>query len=381
MNLRALSRRLRSEEHGVVLILVAMLMTLFIALAALAIDLGALDGAQRQAQAAADAGALAGAASLSNTTVTAPATATATTYANANYPAATSSATVLPTALNQVTVRVTAHPPNFFGKAFPVGATAVATGGSTGGAPGAIFTSDTSCTGGGVNLGTTGITINGGIRSSGSMDVSAAHGGTYPSTTYACNLNPSTGTTNNSFDGSPSPSAPTLDTTLPTTWPDDYTADFPVYPLTAVGDPNCTASLIRSDWNFQSLGSTTLTNGVYCADTIEFNESGLTCTCTFVSGSFTLNQGPDTFTPAYRSLSFYDVNDTSLNVNSNGPNFFNGGLLFAPKASVTVNAPSGAISGFVEAKDVTTNGGGGSSTWTGSGPTVNGIPIAPFLTQ
>jgi Flp pilus assembly protein TadG len=357
-----------------VLILVALLMTAFIGLAALAIDLGSLDGAQRKAQAAADAGALAGAAALSTSTTAA--SATATTLAKTNYPTATPTVTA---STNAVTVSVTANPPNFFGKAFPVSAKAVASSAITGGSAGAIFASDTSCSGGGVTLQTTGITINGGIRSSGSMDVSGAHTGTYPSTTYACNLNPPTGTTNNSFDGRASPSAPTVDTTTPATWPDDYSADFPVYPLTAAGDPNC--DHIQADYNFQSLPSTTLADGVYCANTIEFNEAGLTCTCTFVAGGFTFNNGPDNFTPAYQSLSFYDVNDTGLNVNSNGPNFFNGGVLFAPKASVTVNAPSGNISGFVEAKDVSTNGGGTSSTWTGTGPTLNGTNTGAALTQ
>jgi Flp pilus assembly protein TadG len=373
MKLGALTRRLGSEENGVVLVIVAMLMTVFIAFAALAIDLGSLDGAQKRAQAAADAGALAGAGALSTSTTAA--SSTATTLAKANYPTGTPAVTATAT---QVTVKVTANPPSFFGTAFPVSATAVAVPSIGGGASGAIFTSDTSCTGGGVNLGTTGLTISGGIRSSGSMDVSAAHTGTYPSTTYACNLNPS-GTTNNSFNGLASPSSPSLNTTFPSTWPADYSADFPVYPLTASGDPNCT--LLASDFNFQSLGNLTIANGVYCAATIEFNQAGLTCTCTFVAGSFTMNQGPDSFTPAYRGLSFYDVNDTGLNINSNGPNFFNGGVLFAPKASVTVNAPSGNISGFVEAKDVTTNGGGSSATWTGTGPTINGTSAGAALTQ
>ncbi len=357
------------------LIIVGVMMTAFIASAALAIDLGSLQGAQRQAQAAADAGALAGASALSAPTNTVAASSTATTYAKTNYPAGTPTVTA---SGNQVTVRVTnLQPPNFFGKAFPVGATAVATAGSTGGAPGAIFASDTSCTGGGVSLGTTNLTINGGIRSSGSMTISS-HGGVYSSTTYECGLTDNSGG-DNTFNGSST--EPKVDTTIPATWPNDFSDDFPVYPLTASGDPNCTASLVRSDWSFQSLPSTTLSNGVYCANTIEFNEAGLTCTCTFVAGSFQMNQGPDNFTPAYNGLSFYDINDTGLNVNANGPNFFNGGLLFAPKASVIVNAPNGAISGFVEAKDVTTNGGGSGSTWTGTGPTINGANTMPALSQ
>jgi Flp pilus assembly protein TadG len=374
MSLRASTRRLRSEENGVVLIIVALLLTVFIAFAALAIDLGSLDGAQRRAQAAADAGALAGAAALSTSTTAA--SSTATTLAKTNYPTGTPTVTA---SSNSVTVSVTANPPNFFGKAFPVTARAVASSTTTGGSAGAIFASDTSCTGGGVTLGTTDLTISGGVRSSGSMNVSAAHSGTYPSTTYACNLNPSTGTTDNSFNGNPSPSSPMVNTTLPTTWPEDYSTDFPVYPLTASGDPNCT--FVASDYNFESLQSTTLANGVYCARTIEFNEAGLTCTCTFVAGSMTLNNGPDNFTPSFKNLQFYDINDTSLNVNANGPNFFSGGTLFAPKASVTVNAPSGSISGFIEAKDVTTNGGGSATTWTGTGPTLNATGSGSALTQ
>jgi Flp pilus assembly protein TadG len=374
MNLSAPTRRLRSDEHGVVLVIVAMLMTVFIGFAALAIDLGSLDGAQKRAQAAADAGALAGAAALSTPTNTTAASSTATTLAKTNYPTGTPTVTA---SGNQVTVSVIANPPNFFGKAFPVSARAVAVPTVGGGSPGAIFAKDASCSGTGVNLGTTGLTISGGIRSSGSMNVSGQHGGTFPSTTYGnCTLNP-TGTTDNSFNGSPSPSAPTQNTTLPTTWPDDYSTDFPVYPLTASGDPNCT--FVASDYNFQS--STTIANGVYCASTIEFNESGLTCTCSFVAGSFTFNNGPDYLTPDFDGLSFYDINDTGVNLNANGPNFFDGGTLFAPNASVTVNAPSGNISGFVEAKDVTTNGGSSGSTWTGTGATINGTSSGAALTQ
>ena len=57
-------RRRGSEESGVVLVLMAFLMTTFLALGALAIDLGSLDQSQSQAQAAADAGALAAAQDL-----------------------------------------------------------------------------------------------------------------------------------------------------------------------------------------------------------------------------------------------------------------------------------------------------------------------------
>jgi Flp pilus assembly protein TadG len=179
MSLRALTRRLRSEEHGVVLVLVAMLMTVFIACAALAIDLGSLNGAQRQAQAAADAGALAGAAALSTSTVAA--SATATTFAKSNYPGSTPTVSVSGTPANQVTVRVTAHPPNFFGKAFPVGASAVAgttiAGSSTvcttiGSGCMAIFAKSPSCTtgpGAPVSFGGGGQRVDGSVVSNGSV--------------------------------------------------------------------------------------------------------------------------------------------------------------------------------------------------------------------
>src|ERR1035441_7507972 len=58
-------RRVRSDERGVVLIIVAGMMVAVLAMAALAIDVGSFYQAQRQAQSAAAAAALAGADDLS----------------------------------------------------------------------------------------------------------------------------------------------------------------------------------------------------------------------------------------------------------------------------------------------------------------------------
>ncbi|MDO3378431.1 TadG family pilus assembly protein [Geoalkalibacter halelectricus] len=66
MNLRMGATRTMRQERGAVLVMVAVLMTVFIGITALAIDLGHLHVVRNELQNAADAGALAGAANLIN---------------------------------------------------------------------------------------------------------------------------------------------------------------------------------------------------------------------------------------------------------------------------------------------------------------------------
>jgi hypothetical protein len=367
----------------VVAVLVAIMLVVFLGMAAFAIDLSSFWKAQRQAQSAADASALAAADTLTSGTTSV--NSAATTYATTNYPG--SSVTVTQPTTTSVKVTVNADTPSILGGIFGISkahVTGIATAAetSTGGAAAAIFAKSTTCSSA-LQLEAGNLTLNGSIYTNGGI-IASGHGNTYTGGTYGggssgCWVDNSGG--DNSF-GTTTPKAksPTYDPTgasNPAPWPDDYSTDFPVYPFTSGGDPNCT--FIGSDLSLQNNnplltyknGVYTLANGTYCYSTIEFNIQPIKCTCTFVAGSMQMNQGPDQLTPYFNGLGFYDVNDTNLNVNSNGPSFWNGGTLFAPKASITINAPSGTVSGFVEGLTVTING-GGPTTWNGTGPTIGG---------
>jgi Flp pilus assembly protein TadG len=109
------------QESGVILVLTAILMVVFLGMAALAIDVGSFYQAQRQAQAAADAGALA----ALNDLPTSPtlAGADATTYAQQTFPGSsvvpTSPATTGGSATT-IKVVVTKSTPSFFGNIFGI---------------------------------------------------------------------------------------------------------------------------------------------------------------------------------------------------------------------------------------------------------------------
>jgi Flp pilus assembly protein TadG len=123
-------RRRGAREDGVFLVLTAMLLTVMLGMAALAIDTGSFDQAKAQAQLAADAGAVSAAESLPGSA--AAATTSATTYASTNDSGATVSATT-PFGGNssEAQVSVTKTIPAIFGAALgvnhaTVSATAVA---------------------------------------------------------------------------------------------------------------------------------------------------------------------------------------------------------------------------------------------------------------
>jgi Flp pilus assembly protein TadG len=359
-----------SQESGVVLVLVAIMMIVFLGMAAMAVDLGSFYHAQKQAQSAADAGALAAADDLA-----AGASAASTVgsqYATANDPDGTPTvSTPYNGSPTQVKVTVNVSAPAFFGKVLGiqkanVSASAVA-GAQATGAPAAVFAGDSSCGSSvGLLLGTNGgLTIPGGVHSNGSITASNS-GGVYGPSTYGgpsgCSFNPNSGTTQNGtcVNSYNSACAPTVDSKAEP-YPVDYRNTFFTNPA------SCTFS--GTDKNFQNDDGATLANGTYCFQTIEFNSGNLKCTCTFwASQSFTFNDTNQNFTPDFGNLTFYYSGTGSLNINSNGNSWLlNGGTIFAPYASVTINTPGTGVSGFVEAYDVTLNG-NGPTVWTGTGP-------------
>ena len=288
---------------------------------------------------------------------------------------------------------VTASTPVFLGKLLgltkeTVSASAVAGAATSGGTSYAVFAQGTNCGGTGLQLQAGNLTISGGVHSNGPI-LASGHGNTYSSGTYGgpngCSWTDNSGG-DNKFGGSTSPTVDPANEP----WPENYTPDFPVQSgsqsFTSGGDPNCT--FVGTDLNLnQTDQNTTLLSGTYCYNTIEFNTTGITCSCTFVATSVQFNQGSDNFTPYFqdpttgKKLMFMDLDSNNININSNGPNFLSGGTVFCPNTpNLTINAPSGAVSGFVEAPGVTVNG-GGPTTWTGTSAPVGGSATPPSLLQ
>lgn len=364
---------------------------LTLVISALAIDTATWYQKRHQTQVAADAASLAAANCLANsgsgktctsTTDTTHAASVATQIAAAN--GLTIPTSEISFSSGKVTVTIPTTAPGLFARAASVGTatvsasaiasytTASTSSTCTTSSCYAIFAADTSCSGTDIYLQDSGMTVNGVIRSNGSFGISS-HKSTYASATYACGLSDTSGQDNTFGTSATEPTQ--LSGTLP--WPQDFTSAFPLTggQLTAANDPNCTQT--GSDLNLQNGGATLANNNSYCYQTIEFNEGSLTCLqCTFVaSQSITFNNGSgDTFTPRYQgTLLFYDMASGGVNINANGFGFLNSSATsFFPNASVAVNSPSGNLSGFIEAQDVTVNSGSGSAVWQGTGPQVGG---------
>jgi hypothetical protein len=415
--------RIRSrsqDDRGAVLVIVAVSMVAFMALAALAIDLGSYYQAQRKVQAAADAGALAAAADLSSSPGSV--TTDGTNYAQTNYPGST---VAVSTSGTQVTVSVHATTPTFFGKFLGlesenVGAKAVAgeVTTSTPCSPGincyAIFAMDQSCSGTGVTFNGGGYDIKGGVHSNGSINTGGG-GSSYGPTTYG------TGCTKTTGGGDTFTSGPTAEAPV-TTWPINYATDFPA--CGGSGEAACGPSGTPS-YCSASAASFTFTNSsppssgyIYCAygtgtesnpttwnGTIAFTggsigSSGSPVVATYVAGNVYTNsgsefleacgygttgyvastcQGTSTQTPPNPVTSNYPViyavdtdtqaaaaGDTyAVNLGGGGNSWQ--GDIFAPNGTVDIAAGS-QTTGFIEGNDVYFLSGG----ITGDGPSANG---------
>ncbi|MGH2868577.1 MAG: pilus assembly protein TadG-related protein [Solirubrobacteraceae bacterium] len=422
--------RIRTEESGVVIILVAGMLIMVLGMGALAIDLGSFYKAQRQAQAAADAGALAASQDLPNSAGNA--TSDGQKYATANYPSA--NATVVTPyngSTSQVQVTVNAKSPAILGGLFGVTAanitaTAVAAGGGNSSAPTAVFAASTDCGDKGVSVNGSGIVVGGGTHSNGVIRANGS-GDNLGTTTYGgpkgCGLN--VNGSNMSFGGG----TPTRDA-IAEPWPRDYSKL--TYPA-----PDCTPgqnTFIAASFSWTTGG--TIPPGVYCATTgditlsganldasgctfvaqqgrITLNGSGITTSGNFfapgTNGSINLNGSGITLNgvfeatssngqiningsgvtgnavllgaalalngsgisiapyPGYQNLTAYQTGTQSLTVNGSG--YLSGGAIFAPNAAIALNG-SGNSTGMLEGQDVTLNG--SNYTITGNGPPVAG---------
>jgi Flp pilus assembly protein TadG len=323
-----LTRRLRGDEHGTVLVIVAGCMVLFLSAGAYTIDLGSGRQAETKAQSAADASAEAAADAIENGT---SATTAADTIAQDNgipssqvlvtYPYNGSSSEVKVVvnssagmtlagnhgvnslavsasaiaAVNTTVTTTTGTATNTYTSTTTIPTTQTVTSTSTGtvtsescpsagGKCMAIFAMGTSC-GGDSSDGNDpvviggGVTISGGVWSNGSINLGGG-GSTFGPLTYAngCSISPSSYQQNSSHfnNGYPTAASPQ------TTWPLNYAADFPQCSGSgctgpcANGDSSCastehtpsfcTKASNASSWSVNSYTPATLfSDQIYCA--------------------------------------------------------------------------------------------------------------------
>lgn len=408
-------RRRTADESGVALVLVAIMMVSFLGLAALAIDIGSYYQAQRQAQSAADAGALAASQNLpSNTT---SAMSVGTTYATTNYPGSTVTvSTPYGGVSTKVKVTVNASTPSFFGRIFGitsqhVTASAVAQetpGVSSCSTPGsacyAIFAMDTSCTSPPVVFGG-GTHVTGGVWTNGSLNVGgggSSFGPTYYGNGSGCSVSPSGyQSQSNTFTSGPTASAPV------TTWPIDYSTDFPACSGAACTGPGgtpsfCTQSSTTSPWTLDSYYPYTLTsNNIYCAvgsgtastpstwnGVLDLNQSGspaivasyvagtvnigggssLTACGYAVSGYSSSNCGSSVPAPSTTNYPLIWATGTGTCINNSGGGGTFHGDMFGPNCTIYMGGGTNSVT-FFEAQDVQVPGGG----FTGDGPSSSGV--------
>jgi Flp pilus assembly protein TadG len=353
---KALKRRCR-EESGAVLVLVAIMIPVFLGLAALSVDLGYFYQQQRKVQSTADSAALAGAQALSTSTAAATSQAKAYVIANMpNVPQVYTCSTTEPTqpaqpgvcitnpTTTQVKVAVWETAASFFGNSFGItsanvaaSATAAATAGSTSCAtPGntclAMFAMDSSCTPGtGITFGGGGNTLTGGVQSNGALNVGNGNSkflgitvygnGIIAGTSNPCAVLPSGyAGQSNTFASGPTAQAPICSTC----WPINYAADFPACTGAACTGPGgtpsfCTQSSTLASWLLVSYNPGTLTsNNIYCGvgtgtastpttwnGAIIANQTGKTpIESTYVAGSVTLGGGSSLEACGYASSGY-----------------------------------------------------------------------------
>jgi hypothetical protein len=312
-------------------------------MAALAVDLGSLDQAQRQAQAAADAGALAASQDLpSNPTA---ATSDATTYALKNYPGAhVSPVTNYGGSADKIQVTVTATRATSFASIFGitsanVSATAVA-GGYGKSQQAAIFayadggTSASCASDSGINIQKNNTQISGGIESNGNLTAtgcgttSLASGAYGTASGCSCNCTASF-------------------TTTPYQWaPISYPLDYRNNP------PTCT-NYLTGAYTFTSA----VAPGVWCDTSGTITLNGATGTgVTFEAIGITVSNGnvsaPQDGNGTYGLLLYQTGCDsTAGNLTISGNADTLNGTIFAPCATVTVSQ-NNASRGFIEANNV-----------------------------
>ena len=420
--LRALGGRLRrrgAAEDGVVLVIVAVLMTAIMASGAYTIDLGSARQAQERAQVAADAGALAAAGDAS--TNAGGEAADATSVAQLNDPGA---AVTFSGSGKVAQVGVSGSSAGVVGgrKSIPVSASASAT--SSGGEnSAAVFGYDSNCSDTGVDIENNGSYTSGGVSYpsyiDGSIDsnsdlivkgnatTTSSTGSTSSSggKFYFANASPLTigsgstaetvpafsdaltygygsGCTVTSTGNSPTNPSATQRSSAITKWPDDYTAvgTTSPYNLSPTGNHSGCTYYYNGNQTFDGSNSGSLNDsGVYCwngqvtfQNYTDFNsDSGITIVAQgiVVSNVTNINAPPD----INNDLLFDCVGGSSYTCSLNG-NLFSGGTIFAPNNLLTISSTKDlTIDGYLEANQVKITANAGLQL-VGNGPAVSNNP-------
>ena len=388
-----------AREDGVVLVLTAICLLVFLGAAALAVDLASFYGAQKRAQSAADAAALAASHSVAENSQLdyAGATATVNAYVARNDPGATALISY-PAGTHNIRVTVNQTVPTFFARIWgqtSENISASATANANNPAPSAaLFAADTTC--GSQNgiffTGNSTVTIDGSVHSDGTLTFGGA--GSQSITGSASYGGP------NNCSVSPSDPSVAADGVwrdpADVPWPKDYT---PVQDICSASYPWVHTS--TSAMTFSGNSTTTL-SGVYCAPSIAFQGSGtydgnatfIATAGTFtMSGNVTFNVAPDSTDLATYLGAGSDLTDLTamqrLPAGSTGTmqingNSLNAGSFFAPDQGslVQVNGnttgtlqtcPTGQVcnSGYIEGWDIQLNGNSALAI-KGTGPGISG---------
>ena len=457
-------RRRSAEDNGAILVIAAVMLTALLGFGAYTIDISSGRQAQTKAQSTADAAAAAGANALAGGASTTAALSTATTVAVQNgASAANIAATYIASGASgqpAVQVRIRDDAGTSLGKEFgrasiPVAASATAAVSVTvtnvtqtvtstttntttntscaraGSNCIAIFAAETGCANTGVTLGG-GSTIAGGVWSSSALNIGGG-GSNFQALTYGsgCSVTPAGG-----IDPGSSYQGNTFNNGLPqahaplTTWPLDYTSDFPSCSgtgctgvcadnnntsaagtvstcATALKTPSyCSQASTKSSWSVDTYTPpyTLISGQVYCAvgsgtpsnpatwnGALSVAGGSSSMRGTFVAASITVGGGttlaacgynlpyyasstcgaPAPSTPNYPL--FYAISGT-VNASQGGNGL--AGDWFAPHGTITVGGGTNFV-GFLEAQAVNLSSGG----ITGDGPSDSGSAIGSTSTS
>jgi Putative Flp pilus-assembly TadE/G-like len=355
--------------------------------AALAVDVGSNDGAQRHLQQVAEAAAMAAASALPSNGDTGTGGTCGSVPTDPAGVAACDSITTNLTGTNlsnvsvtwtpdfrsdahQIQVAVTANNPAIFAGVFGINSTtitqrAAATNNAPGGSRAALYANDSTCgstRGIYTNPPANSIDITGAVESAGSLTLNSGghtsiEGGTYGgpnNCSYSGNV---------SFTGSNEPVNSTTAKTWPATWASPLACDF-------------------SGVSFNLSSSST--PGIYCATgtiTVGNNTSGH---FTLQAASFSFGQH-DTLSPAPDAPGANEESSLKLLIWQTGSGTFDDGNnstftggFWIPNATANINGNSG-ITGFLEANDIEISG--NSFSMTGTGPLLPGGGVTIGITE
>jgi hypothetical protein len=370
-----------SRESGQVIVLAALMMSVVMGAAALAIDVGSNDSVRGQLQGIADAAAASGARHLpetptSGTCATVPSdpagnavcSLIATDLTNTGVAASATTTWSVPAGGTGVQVAVSAKAPSLFAGVFGINSTDVSASSAAvnnqvaSGNASVLFAGDTTCshTGISIHVNNATMTDNGAvIESNGALSVQL-NTGTFGVTTYGgpSHCAASVGSTNNNsatFDGALAPT------------PDWTTHAFPLtYSTTSI----CSQPGAHNGTNLTITDGAT---GIWCAtgtitgsgSSISSGSAGLT----LIAPQINLSAGTFNLTPYYQGL-LIDQTGANSTLTLGGNSVSLAGVIDVPTGTVSLTGATNSVNGFIEAQDISIQG---ILTLTGTGPALGSV--------